>query len=75
MGLGKTVVTLTAIYKLMFGYFEISKVLVIAPKRVAEGTWMQEKDKWSHLSMLHMSLVSGTAAQRKKHCTQTLIYM
>lgn len=66
MGLGKTVVTLTAIYKLMFGYFEISKVLVIAPKRVAEGTWMQEKDKWSHLSMLHMSLVSGTAAQRKK---------
>lgn len=65
MGLGKTVTTLTALDKLMFDYFEISKVLVVAPKRVAESTWMQEAQKWDHLRHLRFSLVLGDQKQRK----------
>lgn len=65
MGLGKTVSTLTAIDKLMNEELEISKVLVIAPKRVAEDTWITEKDKWDHLRHLKLSLVLGTEKQRK----------
>jgi len=64
MGLGKTVCTLTAIDDLMFNSFEISKVLVIAPKRVAEDTWMREIDKWDHLKHLRISKVLGTQKQR-----------
>lgn len=64
MGTGKTVSTLTAIEKLKYDYLEVDKVLVIAPKRVAEDTWAQEIDKWSHLSNLSVSLVLGTAKQR-----------
>jgi SNF2 family DNA or RNA helicase len=66
MGLGKTVATLTAINRLMFDYFEISKVLVIAPKRVAEDTWTAERDKWDHLKHLRISKVLGTEKQRKE---------
>lgn len=65
MGLGKTVSTLTAIDELMFNAFEIEKVLVIAPKYVAEHTWAQEAKKWSHLSHLTFSLVMGTPKQRR----------
>lgn len=64
MGTGKTVSTLTAIEKLKYDYLEVDKVLVIAPKRVAEDTWAQEIDKWNHLSNLTISLVLGTSKQR-----------
>ena len=65
MGLGKTVSTLTAIKKLIYDYMEVSRVLVIAPKRVAESVWSQEVAKWSHLKGLTLSLVAGTEKQRK----------
>ena len=66
MGLGKTVITLTAVRDLIYDLFEVRKVLVIAPKRVAEDTWSREADKWEHLSMLSMSLILGTAEQRTR---------
>lgn len=65
MGLGKTVITLTAINRLMYEDFEVSRVLVIAPKRVAEDTWTREHAKWDHLQHLKVSRILGTAAQRK----------
>ena len=64
MGLGKTSCALTAINELMFNSFDIGKVLVIAPKRVAEGTWSDEIEKWDHLNDLRISVISGTARQR-----------
>ena len=66
MGLGKTVITLTAINELIYNYFEVSKVLVIAPLRVAAHTWPAELAKWDHLKGLTLSKILGTAAQRKK---------
>lgn len=66
MGLGKTVIALTAVERLMFEEFEISRVLVIAPKRVAQDTWSREHEKWDHLKDLKISLVTGSPAQRKK---------
>lgn len=65
MGLGKTVITLTAIKELIED-FAVSKVLVIAPKRVAEDTWTREHEKWDHLSGLTVSRVLGTPQQRVK---------
>lgn len=65
MGLGKTAITLTALLDLLFDYFEISKVLVIAPLRVAENTWSDECCKWDHLKGLKLSKVLGSAAVRK----------
>ena len=65
MGLGKTVSTLTAIKKLMDEYLEVNKVLIIAPKRVAESTWCDEIDKWEHLKGLKVSKILGTQKQRK----------
>lgn len=64
MGLGKTVSTLTAINYLMFDYLDISSVLVIAPKRVAESVWQEEAEKWNHLKHLRFSKIIGTARQR-----------
>lgn len=64
MGLGKTVCTLTAINELMFNRFDISKVLVIAPKRVAEDTWSRETEKWDHLVHIKISKVLGSQKQR-----------
>lgn len=66
LGLGKTVITATAIWDLIYDYFEVSKVLVIAPLRVAKHTWGNEIDKWEHLSGLTYSVVVGTQAQRMK---------
>ncbi len=66
MGLGKTVITLTAIEDLMFNRFEISKVLVIAPLRVAEDTWSREVEKWEHLKYLRISKILGNSEQRRK---------
>jgi len=64
MGLGKTVCTLTAIEKLMYDNFEISKALVIAPLYVADVTWEDERDKWDHLRKLRLSKILGTEKQR-----------
>lgn len=66
MGLGKTVSTLTAIDELIYDRFDVSKVLVIAPKRVAENTWTDEAEKWEHLKGLKFSKVLGTAAERER---------
>lgn len=66
MGLGKTVSTLTAISELIYDRLEVSKVLVIAPKRVAQSTWSTEIAKWSHLRHLKLSKVLGTESERKK---------
>jgi SNF2 family DNA or RNA helicase len=65
MGLGKTVSTLTAIDHLMYHDLEVNKVLVIAPKRVAEDTWISEVEKWDHLRHLKISIVLGAEKQRK----------
>lgn len=64
MGLGKTVITLSAINDLLFDSFEISRVLVIAPLRVAKNTWPQEIAKWEHLKGLHYSVAVGTEQER-----------
>lgn len=64
MGLGKTVITLTAVNELIYNRFEVGKVLVIAPKKVAETTWTNEARKWEHLHNLRISRVIGTLSQR-----------
>lgn len=64
MGLGKSVITLTAINDMMFDSFEISKVLVIAPIRVCQDTWPKEIRKWDHLSALRYSIALGTEKER-----------
>ncbi len=64
MGLGKTVITLTAIMELKYNRFEVDKVLVIAPKKVAEDTWTREAVKWDHLKLLRVSKVLGSQQQR-----------
>ena len=63
-GMGKTSLTLTALEELLFDYFEISKVLVICPIRVAY-TWRDELEQWDHLKHLKYSIAIGTEAQRK----------
>lgn len=65
MGLGKTVITLTVIEELKNNYLEELKVLVIAPKRVAEDTWTTEYEKWDHLKNLKVVKVIGNSKQRK----------
>ena len=64
MGLGKTAITLTAVKELKYDRFQVRKVLVIAPKKVAEGTWIKEKDKWDHTRILRVSPVLGGLAKR-----------
>lgn len=64
MGLGKTVTTLTAVKELKYNRFLVRKVLVIAPKKVAEGTWTKEAAKWDHTRMLRVSPVLGSQAKR-----------
>ena len=63
-GLGKTSITLTAIERLMHDSFEIGKVLVVAPLRVAAIGWPSELEKWDHLSSLRMSVAVGTEKER-----------
>ncbi len=70
MGLGKTVITLTAIEELKNDYLEDVKVLVIAPKRVAEDTWTTEHEKWDHLKDLKVVKIMGTPKQREKALTE-----
>ena len=64
MGLGKTVITLTALWELALDYFEVGKVLVIAPFRVARDTWKEELEKWDHLKGLSVSVVVGSEKER-----------
>lgn len=76
MGLGKTVITLTALWQLALDSFEVSRILVIAPKRVAEDTWPKELSKWEHLSGLDATLVMGTQAEREAALRQqTFLYI
>ena len=64
MGLGKTITTLTAINNLIYDLFEVRKVLIIAPLRVARDTWSAEVQKWDHLKHLRYSVAVGTAEER-----------
>lgn len=65
MGLGKTVITLTALWELLLDYFEVRRVLVIAPLRVARDTWPGEYEKWDHLNGLLLSPILGSEKERK----------
>lgn len=65
MGLGKTVITLTALWELLLDYFQIRRVLVIAPLRVARDTWSGECEKWEHLKGIKISTVLGSEKERK----------
>ena len=64
MGLGKTVITLTAVNDLLYDYFDVGKVLVIAPLRVCTNVWKQETEKWAHLQGLKVSVAVGTEWER-----------
>ena len=66
MGLGKTVITLTALQELKYNRWAINKTLIIAPKKVAEDTWQKEAAKWDHLQSLRIVGVLGTAKQRQE---------
>ncbi|MEO2261191.1 DEAD/DEAH box helicase [Paenibacillus amylolyticus] len=66
LGLGKTVITLTAVNDLKYNRFAVSRTLVIAPKKVAEATWGNEAAKWQHLKHMRIITVLGTAQQRIK---------
>ena len=66
MGLGKTVITLTAIDELIYDRLDVVRVLVIAPKKVAEATWQTEARKWPHLRRLTFATALGTEPQRAK---------
>lgn len=63
-GLGKTSITLSAINILKYFQWSISKALVVAPKKVAEGTWSKEASKWDHLKHLRIVTVLGSSAKR-----------
>ena len=64
MGLGKTISTLYAIEQLMYDSFEVEKVLIIAPKKVAESTWAQEARKWNQTKHLRVASILGSANDR-----------
>ena len=66
MGMGKTATTLSAINELMFDRYEIHKVLVIAPLRVANTVWSDEIEQWQELSHLRYSKIVGTPKQRQE---------
>ena len=66
MGMGKTVTTLTAVEELMHDYFEVQRVLIIAPLKPAEETWPEELGKWDHLKDLSFSLILGSQEARRE---------
>lgn len=66
MGLGKTVITLTAAAELKCNRFAVNRILIIAPKKVAEATWSKEAAKWDHLKRLRFSLILGSQVKRIK---------
>lgn len=63
---GKTVTTLTAVQELKYNRFEVARILVIAPKKVAEATWSKEAQKWEHLKHLRVTPVLGSLTKRIK---------
>ena len=63
-GMGKSVITLTAIQELLYDRFDVRKVLVIAPLRVARDTWPSEIKKWEHLDKIQYSLAVGSETER-----------
>lgn len=76
MGLGKSVITLTAIFSLCLDSFEVSKVLVIGPLRVVRDTWPLEIKKWDHLKGLTYTVVIGSENKRKAELMQKVnIYL
>lgn len=64
MGLGKTIITLSAIHDLKYNRFQVNKVLIIAPKKVAEATWQKEAKKWDGVKGLRISTVLGSETER-----------
>lgn len=64
MGLGKTSITLTALNNLLFDYFDVHRILVVAPLRVARNTWSDEIEKWDHLHNLTYAIAVGTEKER-----------
>ena len=76
MGLGKTVISLTAVNELKYNRFAVKKALVIAPKKVAETTWSKEAEKWDHLQNLRVVQVLGSLKQRIRALdTQADVYV
>lgn len=77
MGLGKTAITLTAIWELLLDYLTVSRVLVVAPLRVARDTWPAEATKWDHLGGLSVAVAVGSKTQRldalARHAMVTVI--
>lgn len=74
--MGKTVVTLTAANELIYNRFAVRRVLIIAPKKVAEATWSAEAAKWEHLKHLRFSLILGSEKQRiRAVCSSSDIYV
>lgn len=71
MGLGKTVITLTALQELIHDRFEVNKVLIIAPLRVARDTWPTEIKKWKHLTELTYSVCVGSEKDRLQALKQS----
>ncbi len=65
MGMGKTSIVLTAIMRLLYERFEVNKVLIIGPLRVARTTWPEEIKKWDHLKGLRFSVIVGSASERR----------
>ena len=68
--MSKSVITLTALNNLLFDRFEVHRILVIAPLRVARDTWPAEADKWNHLQNLIYSVAVGTEAERRNALIQ-----
>lgn len=64
MGLGKTSITLTALNNLLFDYFDVHRILVIASLRVARNTWSDEIEKWDHLHNLTFAIAVGSEKER-----------
>lgn len=77
MGLGKTSITLTALNNLLFDYFDVHRILVVAPLRVARNTWSDEIEKWDHLHHLTFAIAVGSEKERlealKKQADITMI--
>ena len=64
--MGKTIITLLAVKELKYMRFAVRKVLIVAPKKVAEGTWQKESKKWDQTQALRISTVLGSKAKRIK---------
>lgn len=71
LGMGKTIITLTAIWELLLDYFAVSRVLVIAPLRVARDTWPAEATKWDHLAGLTVAVAVGSKTDRLNALAQS----